>query len=121
MIHDLLSNIKATSLIYLGLVGFAAICLVYEHGLASGLRVSFALASLLVLFRASISISMGFLLRQELLGKLDGLLLLVPLAYLTASLALDWSGLIFMGIIGLVGGLFVGVVCAIASPHHRWR
>ena len=121
MIQGPLSKPNPTSLINLGLVAVAVACIFYEHGLAPGLRMSFALASLLVLFRASISISMGFLLRGMLLGKLDRLLLLIPLAYLAVSLALDWAGLILIGIIGIVGGLFVGVVCAIASPHHRWR
>jgi len=99
----------------------AVVGLVYEQGLTHGLRMSFALASLLVLFRSTISISMGFLLRGELLSKLDRLLLLLPLAYVAASLVFDWPGLIPVGIIGIVGGLFIGVVCALASPYHRWR
>lgn len=121
MTKVLLARSKAANLVYLGLAGVASASLVYEHGLAPGLRMAFALASVLVMFRTTISISMGFLLRGELLSKLDRLLLLIPLAYVAASLVFDWPELVPVGIIGIVGGLFVGVVCALASPYHRWR
>ncbi len=121
MTKAFLTSSKAANLVYLGLAGVAAASLTYKHGLAPGLRMAFALASVLVLFRTTISICMGFLMRRELLSKLDRLLFLIPFAYMAASLVFDWPGLIPVGIIGIVGGLFVGVVCALASPYHRWR
>ena len=114
-------KLKPTTLLNLGLAAVAAVCIFYEHGLASGLRMSFALVAMLILLRASISFSMGFLLRGKLLSRLDRLLLLVPLSYLAASLALGWPGLPYILVVGIVGGLFVGVVCGLASPIHRWR
>lgn len=112
---------KAAELAYLVVTGVAVASLIHEHGLATGLRMSFALATVLVLFRTTISISMGFLLRGDLLSKPDRLLLPIPVAYAATSLVFDWPGLIPLGIIGIVGGLFVGIVCALASPYHRWR
>lgn len=121
MIRNWLSKIQSETSLKLGLVIAAAACIVYEHGLASGSRMCFGLAYLLVLLRSGVLVSMGFLLRTRAFAQIDLILLSVVPTYLTASVVAGWPGVLFLSLIGTIGGLFVGTVCGLASPYHRWR
>ena len=121
MSPSLLTIIRKSDPVLWGLGLLIVALSVHKHGAAQGLQISASIAYLIALLRLCVSISMAFLLRRPIIGKSERLLLALVAAYAVASLAFSWSSLLFLSIIGGVGGFFVGTVCAIASPYHRWR
>ena len=93
--------------------------LIYDKGLADGGRVLLSVGYLVSLLCVGVSIAMGLLLRQPLLAGSARYLVVVIAAYPLVALALGWRELLFLSLVGSVGGLFVGAVVALFSREGR--
>ncbi len=116
-----LTKYKPNDLVMWGLWLLVVVLLIRDHGLADGLRLSASTGYMIALLWFCLSVAMAFLLHQPIISMRNRLLIVVVLAYAAASLSFGWPGLAPLTFIGGVGGLFIGVVCAINSPDHRWR
>jgi hypothetical protein len=103
------------------LVALAIACLLYEHGIATGSRLSFGFIYLLVLLRSGVLLSMGFLLGNMSFSAIDLVSLAIIPIYLIASALAGWPGLIALSFVGIAGGVFIGIICGLSSRYHRWR
>jgi hypothetical protein len=108
--------LTSTWLLWVLLAGW----LLYDKGLSDGARVFLSVGYLVALFCLGISVATGFLLRQPLLAGRARYLPPVVAVYACLAIALAWQELLFLTLVGAIGGLFVGAAVALSS-RDGWR